>query len=62
MTVVEICVSAYLIVAIPATVLIWSALAASKRRQDKAQRLRTSSFVKYQPIQESNTGPSRLHP
>lgn len=59
MTVAEICVSAYLIVAVLAATMIWSALVASKRRLDRAKR--ANYQLKYDPLREANTKPSRLH-
>lgn len=62
MTVAEICVTTYLVVALPATVLIWSALVASKRRQDKARPVKQAYFSKSRTFRERQTRPSRLHP
>lgn len=59
MTMAEICVSAYLIVAVLATTAIWSALVASKRRLNKAKP--ANYQLKYSPLREPNTKPSRLH-
>lgn len=59
MTVAEICVSVYLMVAILATTTIWSALVASKRRLNRAKP--ANYQIKYSPLQEPNTKPSRLH-
>ena len=61
MTVAEICVSAYLIVAGLAATLIWAALAASKRRPDRAKRYANYYYLKHSPFQEPNTRPSRSH-
>ena len=61
MTVAEICVTVYLIVALPATALIWSALAASKRREDRAKHVKHAPFAKYGSFRERHTRPSRLH-
>lgn len=61
MTVAEICVTAYLIVGGLATVLIWSALAASKRRIHNSRNVHYHS-LRYNPFREPNTKPSRLHP
>lgn len=59
MTFAEICVSAYLIVAVLAVTMIWSALVASKRRLNSTKR--ANYQLKYGPLQEPNTKPSRLH-
>ena len=59
MIVVEICVSAYLLVAILAATTIWSALVASKRRHYGAKP--ANYQIKYSPLREPNTKPSRLH-
>lgn len=60
MTVAEICVSVYLIVAGLSATLIWAALAASKRRPDKA-KYSHYYYLKHSPIRERNTRPSRSH-
>lgn len=59
MTVAEICVSVYLMVGILAATTIWSALAASKRRFNRAKP--ANYQMKYSPLREPNTKPSRLH-
>ena len=61
MTVAEICVTAYLIVAIPAAALTWSALIASTRHENKVKNTNPAYFVKYRPFREQNTKPGRLH-
>ena len=62
MSVAEICVTLYLVVAIPAAVLIWSALVASKRRLQKGKPALPADFPRYGSIRERHTRPSRLHP
>lgn len=59
MSMAEICMSAYLIVGILATTVIWSTLVASKRRGDRAKQ--ANYRLKYNPFPEPNTKPSRLH-
>ena len=59
MTVAEICASAYLIVGILATTVIWSTLVASKRRTNRTRH--ANYQLKYSPFHEPNTKPSRLH-
>jgi hypothetical protein len=61
MTLAEICVSGYLLVAIFAASLIWSALVASKRRVEKAKRA-NYSYSGDSPFRKRNTKPSRLQP
>jgi len=59
MTVAEICISAYLIVAGLATTLIWAALAASKRKPNRAKNYASYFYLKRSPFHEQNTRPSR---
>jgi hypothetical protein len=61
MTVAEIFIGAYLIVGLLAAALIWIALIASKRRDDKAKDV-NYDHLKYSPFRERNTKPSRFHP
>lgn len=59
MTVTEICVNAYLIIAVLATTAIWSTLVASKRRFNRTKP--ADYQLKYNALPEPNTKPSRLH-
>lgn len=60
MTVAEICVSAYLIVGLLAAILIWTALIASKRQDNKMERP-THDFLQTRPFRKRKTKPSRFH-
>lgn len=58
MSMAEICMSAYLIVGILATTVIWSTLVASKRRVDRAKQ--ANYQLKYRAFREPSTKTSRL--
>ena len=60
MTVAEICVSAYLVIGLLAAGLIWIALIASKRQDNKTERP-THHFIQRRPFREQKTKPSRFH-
>ena len=60
MTMAEIVVTAYLVVGALATALIWAALIASKRRDEKAKNVNYRR-LEYNLFRERNTKPSRFH-
>ena len=61
MTMVEIVVTAYLVVGALAATLIWTALIASKRPNEKAKRV-NHGRLQYSLFRERNTKPSRFQP
>ena len=61
MTMAEIIVGAYLTFGLVAGGVIWTALIASKRRDEKAENL-SYDHMKYRAFGEPNTKPSRFHP
>ena len=61
MTVAEICVAVYLVAAIPAAVLIWSALMASKRRSEHLTPAKPVYSMKYRSLRERHIGRSQLY-
>jgi hypothetical protein len=60
MTMAEIFAGAYLTFGLVAVGMIWTALIASKRRDDKAENV-SYDHLKYSPFREPNTKPSRSH-
>jgi hypothetical protein len=60
MTIAQILVTGYLGIGALAFGLIWAALVASKRRENKAQNLNYGR-LEYKLFGESNTKPSRFH-
>lgn len=61
MTVAEICVAVYLVAAIPAAVLIWFVLVASKRRNQHLKPAKPVYSMKYRSLRERHIGRSQLH-
>lgn len=58
---VEILVVAYLVLSLPATLLIWTTLVASKRLEDESQSMNHKS-LKHHRFFDSKTKPVNLHP
>lgn len=57
---VQILITAYLTIGALAAALIWTALIASKRRDEKTKYVEDRS-IKYNMFRERNTKPSRSH-